>query len=236
MDIIAPPKKIHPPSPQRRKMNYEDYLKLDGDSKIIEWVKGEVITYRPPQYQHQNILSFLGTLLKQFVELFNLGLIIYAPFEVKLWSDGPSREPDIIFIATKNIPQDISKRFEGAPDLVIEIVSPSSVTEDRVRKFAQYEKAGVQEYWVIDPRPHQQQADFYHLGDDGQYYTASVDENGIYHSTVIPHFWFELNWLWQKKLPDPQGTFAQIILSTPSLPPDVRIAYETIQNWLGSKK
>ncbi len=235
MDITVTPNKIHPPGPHRRKMSYQQYLKFAADSQIIEWVKGEIITYMPPQYQHQNILSLLGTLLKQFVELFDLGIIIYAPFEVKLWPDGPSREPDVIFIATENIPQDISKRFEGPPDLAIEIVSPSSVTEDRVRKFAQYEKAGVREYWIIDPRSHQQQADFYLLGDDGEYHTAPVDENGIYHSTVIPHFWFKLNWLWQKKLPDPQIIFTQIILSTQSLPPEVRTAYETIQNWLINK-
>jgi len=137
---------------------------------------------------------------------------LYAPLEVKLWPDGPAREPDILFIRQEHLEGLTDRRFEGAPDLVIEIVSTSSVSEDRVRKFTEYERAGVREYWIIDPRPFQQQADFYTLGDDGLFYPAPIHE-GVFHSTVLPHFWLRLGWLWEAPLPNVQQLFAGIMLS-----------------------
>ena len=106
---------------------------------------------------------FLSSLIDSFINYFHLGILRFAPFEVKLWPDGPSREPDILFISKDNLPNLTPKRFQGSPDLIIEIVSTSSVIEDRVQKLTQYEQAGVREYWIIDPRPHQQQADFFIL-------------------------------------------------------------------------
>jgi Uma2 family endonuclease len=230
------PKILNVDVPQRRKMSYEEYLKFAPDSLIVEWVDGEVIIYMPPIYVHQNLVSFLHRLLGPFIQAFGLGISILAPFEVKLWPGGPAREPDIIFIGADNLDILTAKKIEGAPDLLIEIISPGSVTEDRIRKFSQYEQAGVREYWVIDPRPHQQQADFYLLGEDGLYQAVPLDEDGTYHSTVLPGFWLKVNWLWAEELPDPDTTFTKIILSTETLPDEVSAAYKTIQKWLESKE
>lgn len=76
-------------TPQRQKMSYDDYLDYAGESQIVEWVKGEVITYVPPVYKHQDLSRFLSTLLDLFVQFFDLGIVQYAPFEVKLWPAGP---------------------------------------------------------------------------------------------------------------------------------------------------
>lgn len=236
MVTTVAPAKAWVEAPERRKMSYEEYLEFAPDSQIVEWVDGEVIIYMPPVNKHQNISQFLGTILTLFIHFFKLGILRYTPFEVKLWPDGPSREPDIIFIADENLDILTEKRIEGAPDLLIEIISPGSITEDRIRKFTEYERAGVREYWVIDPRPHQQQADFYLLGQDKQYHPAPLDEAGQYHSTVIPGFWFKIDWLWQEELPDPQHTFAEIILATKDLPDEVSAAYQTIQKWLADRK
>jgi Uma2 family endonuclease len=181
------------------------------------------------------LVLFLGEILNAFIKFFKLGTLIVAPFEVKLWPDGPSREPDLIFISSENLSQLTSKKFEGAPDLVVEIVSPSSITEDRVHKFTEYEQAGVREYWIIDPRPHQQQADFYVLGKDDTYYPALVDDQGIYHSTVVPDFWLDLAWLWPEQLPNAQLALAQIMISMPDLPVEVRDAYQALYNSLAGR-
>jgi Uma2 family endonuclease len=222
--------------PERRKMSYEAYLDLADGPKIMEWVNGEVIIHVPPIYEHQDIISFLDNLLRLFVTYFDLGRLIIAPFEVKLWPDGPSREPDILFIGAEKLAQLTSKRFEGGPDLVIEIISPGSLTIDRIDKFTEYQQAGVREYWLIDPRPHQQQADFYVLGDDGAFYPASVDDNGLYHSTVLPHFWLNVEWLRQEKLPNPQWALAEIMVSMEGLPPEVKAAYQAMHKALADKK
>lgn len=205
-------------APQCLKMSYEDYLAYAGESQIVEWDEGEVIVYMLPLPEHQNLSYFLSALLGLFIQFFKLGSLHYAPLEVKLWPDGPLREPDIFFIGAEKRSQLTDKRFEDAPDLMVEIISPGSVSEDRVPKFTQYEQAGVKEYWIIDPRPHQQQADFYALGNDNQYHAAPVSDDGRYHSAALPNFWLKLGWLWTAELPNPQLALAEVMVSIESLP------------------
>ncbi len=215
---------------QRRPMSYESYLAFASDSQITEWAEGEVIVHMPPLDKHQDVSQFLGTLLNLFIRFFKRGIMRYAPFEVKLWPGGPAREPDILFIANESLDKLTPARFEGGPDLVIEIISPGSVTEDRVRKFTEYEQAGVREYWLIDPRPHQQQADFYVLGADQTFQEAPLTADGLYQATVIPGFWLRLAWL--QNLPDPNLAFTEIMLAHQELPAELNAAYQTIQAWL----
>jgi Uma2 family endonuclease len=222
-------------TPQRSRMSYEEYLELASDSKIMEWVDGEVIIYMPPIERHQSLILFFSALLQSFIQFFDLGVLIPAPFEVKLWPGGPSREPDIIFISHENRAKLSDSRFEGGPDLVIEIISPSSVTEDRVHKFTEYERAGVREYWIIDPRPRQQHVDIYVLGTDQVYRPAPIDDKGIFYSVVISNFWFNIDWLWQENLPNPQLALAEIILSIEELPAETKAAYQTMYNLLIKK-
>lgn len=228
--------KIEADAPQRLKMSYEEYLALAGEERITEWVEGEVLIYMPPVYKHQELSLFFSDLLHAFIRFFNLGLLCYAPFEVKLWPDGPSREPDIFFVATENTTQLTPQRFDGAPDLIIEIISPGSVTEDRVHKFTQYEQAGVKEYWLIDPRPYQKQADFYLLDEDGSYQAAPLEEDGRYRSTVLPNFWLKLAWLWEEPLPDPQLALAEIMSSMERLPAEAKAAYQALYEILIRQK
>jgi Uma2 family endonuclease len=229
MDILKTIEKI---APQRRKMSYEDYLEFAGDSQIVEWVEEEVICYMPPTIIHQDLSGFLFYLLRSYVQFFKLGSVQYAPFEVKLWPGGPSREPDILFVATENLSKLDEKRFTGGPDLLIEIISPSSASEDRGRKFTQYEQAGVREYWLVDPRPRQQQADFYLLGSDGRYQAAPLSPEGRYYSLVLPDFWLNIEWLWQNPLPNPQRAFAEIMVSCESLPDEAKTIYQALLTYL----
>ncbi len=221
-------------APQRLRMSYEEYLEFAPDSKIVEWVEGEVIVYMPPRREHQALLLFLSELLSAFIKFFDLGILILAPFEVKLWPEGPSREPDILFVSQENLSKLSSKRFEGGPDLVIEIISPGSVTEDRVHKFTEYEQAGVREYWVIDSRPYQQQADFFILNEDGVYQPALLEQAGVYHSTVLPNFWLDLDWLRAEQLPNPQLVLAEIMISIQELPVEFKDAYRAMYQVLRS--
>ena len=82
---------------------------------------------------------------------------------------------------------------------MIEIVSPESVGRDRGDKFVEYEAAGVREYWLIDPE--REQAGFYHLAGTGRYRLVTLDDDGLFRSTVLPNFWLRVGWLWQESLP-----------------------------------
>lgn len=136
-------------APERMRLSYDEYLRRASETRITEWVDEEMITYMPPLLRHQEISGFLSNLLSAFVAALNLGKIVSAPFEVKLWPDGPAREPDLLFISNDKLDLLGEKRFDGGPDLVIEIVSTGSVREDKVRKFEEYEQAGVAEYWKL---------------------------------------------------------------------------------------
>ena len=203
---------------QRLKMTYEEFLDWADEDVHAEWVDGEVIIHMPPKTVHQDVAVFLTTLLRLFVQFFGLGKILTAPYEMKIDPPtGPAREPDILFIATENLDRITENKLEGPADLIVEIISDDSVSRDREKKFGEYQAAGVREYWIIDPRPGKQAADFWVLDDDGQYRQAPVDDDGVYRSEVISGFWLRVDWLWTEELPDPQLTFAEIA----DFPPDV---------------
>ncbi len=204
---------------RRTYVTYETYLALAPDARIVEWVDGEIITYMPATLQHQELLAFLFKLLSGFCDVLGLGKVVAAPFEVKLWPDGPSREPDLLFISRDRWSSLSNRRFEGAPDLVVEIVSPSSAREDRVRKFDEYERAGVGEYWIIDPRPRQESADFYRRDEQGIYQPIEIAADGRVDSTVLPRFWLNVDWLRQMPLPSAHTALADVFASDPGFPP-----------------
>ena len=160
-------------------------------------------------------------------------MVRQAPFEVKLWSpDGPSREPDIFFLATANPALVKPTVITGAPDVIIELISRGSVTIDRVDKFREYERAGVKEYWLIDTRPRQHNAEFYVLDEEGAYVPVEPDEN-IYRSTALPHFWLKTDWLWQQ--PFTELALAEIMLTIEALPPGDKTFYQNAYQFYAQK-
>lgn len=197
--------------PQRLRMSYEEFLEWADEDTRAEWVEGEVIVYMPPRNEHQIIVEFLERLLALFVEWMGLGMVRIAPFEVKLWPGGPAREPDVFFLAKEHKNALGSRRLAGPPDLVVEVVSPGSVQEDRSRKFRDYETAGVREYWIVDSRPGYRRADFYRLDEDGRYELFATEDDEVVHSAVLADFWLRPAWLWQKPLPNPLLVLAEIV-------------------------
>jgi len=191
-------------------MSYEEFLAWADEDVHAEWVNGEVIVHMPPKTRHQVIAGFLHALLKFFVDFFRLGEVLTAPFEMKLSPHGPAREPDILFVAREHLDRLTEDRLAGPADLVVEVLADDSVTRDRVKKFYEYQATGVREYWVVDPRPGQEGADFWVLDEQGIYRPVPIGDEGIYRSTVLPGFWLRVDWLWAEELPDPQLTFAEI--------------------------
>jgi len=192
------------------RMSYEEYLSWTGEDMHAEWVNGEVIVHMPPKTLHQMLMSYLDRLLGIFVTVFDLGAVHVAPFEVRLGPDGPSREPDLLFISKAHLDRLTAERVAGPPDLIVEIVSDDSAHRDRVDKFDEYEAAGVAEYWVIDNRPQRQRAWFYVRDEAGRFRPVPVGDDGLYRSVVLPGLTLRLNWLWQAQ-PDLLAALAQVI-------------------------
>jgi len=143
------------------------------------------------------------------VDFFDLGQVIVAPFEMKCHPDKNSREPDVMLVAkaNANAGRVTEKRLDGPADLIIEVVSDDSVGRDYDEKFIEYQDCGVQEYWIIDPRPRRNRALFYQRGADGLLEAANP-EGGVYRSQAIPGLWIKTAWLWA--MPDVQLTLAEI--------------------------
>jgi Uma2 family endonuclease len=198
----------------REQMTYEEFLTLTDEDTYAEWVQGEAAFYKPRDTRHQNLLGFWLTVLSNYVSLFRLGNVLFIPFEMKLVAQNSSRQPDLLLVANEHIHRITCKRLEGPADLVIEIISDDSVARDRDEKFYEYQAAGIPEYWILDPRPGRQRADFYVLSPKGQYRAVPLNEDDVYYSTVIPGFWLDVNWLWQEELPDPIRTLAALSAPT----------------------
>lgn len=187
---------------QRRTMQYEDFLTIVDDGIQAEWINGEAIIFTPPTLRHQRLIIFFAEILQRHCRAHALGETLIAPFEMRARPDGPSREPDILFVTRQHLDRLSEQRLDGPADLIVEIVSERSVYRDRVDKFEEYEAECVSEYLLIDPRGGHERVDYYRLGDDRKYWPVVPAATGRYHSSVVPGLWFRAEWFWQTPLPD----------------------------------
>lgn len=133
------------------KFTYKDYKNLpESETKRYELLGGELIMVPSPTTYHQAISRNLEYILLEFVQKHNLGFIYNAPCDVVL-SDEDVVQPDIFFISKERSHIITEENISGAPDLVIEILSPATADRDRTYKRTLYARYGVQEYWIVDP-------------------------------------------------------------------------------------
>ncbi len=136
---------------QKKLDTEQDYYNLPENIRA-ELIDGQLIyNQASPSRIHQTILSELHILIGQYIKSKGGDCRIYpAPFAVKLWEDRPTIvEPDISVICDRDKLTD--RGCTGAPDWIIEIVSPSNASHDYIRKLNLYADAGVREYWIADP-------------------------------------------------------------------------------------
>jgi Uma2 family endonuclease len=163
---------------------YADMLEWD-ESLRAEIIDGEVYMMSPPARFHQDISSELHGQLWTFLK--GKPCKLYpAPFGVRLFpkedlSDDTVVEPDIVVVCDHSKLDD--RGCNGAPDLVVEILSPSNTQRDRIVKFRKYLAAGVREYWVVDP--HQKTVEV-HILQAGQYVTTVYDASDEAPVSVLP--------------------------------------------------
>lgn len=138
--------------PVQGQWRYEDYLRLPDDGKRYEIIEGVLYVANAPGYDHQFTVGEVVFYLKLFAKEYKLGVVLSAPFEVHLAERSRPVQPDVLFLTTEQQPPPGTQFFEGAPTLIVEVISPSSIRLDRQIKFDAYERAGVAEYWLADPK------------------------------------------------------------------------------------
>jgi Uma2 family endonuclease len=134
----------------RRKLTYEDYVLFPEDGKRHEILDGEHSVMPAPSFGHQGYSGNLYLSLAPFVREHRLGFVRYAPLDVLL-SAHDIVQPDLLFISHERAGIIRDANVEGAPDLVVEILSDSSRRRDETLKRDLYERCGVREYWLVDP-------------------------------------------------------------------------------------
>jgi Uma2 family endonuclease len=180
-------------------ISFEEFL-VRFSEVHAEWLMGKVIIVVANNAQHQKIILFLIYVMKLFLTFKPKGQLQLAGMPMKVGSDKPAREPDILFILNEHEDRIKSTYIDGPADLVIEVVSPESTDRDRGKKFHEYEAAGVPEYWLVDPL--RTESVIYVLGADGRYHPVAPDDQGRLYSAVLPGLYIIPEWLWREKLPE----------------------------------
>ena len=135
---------------QSSRLTYEDYLQFPDDGKRHEIIEGDHYMTPAPRTKHQRISRRLLVALSGFAASRRLGEVFAAPFDVVL-SDENVVQPDLLFVSAARADIVTEDNVQGAPDLIVEILSESSRKKDEVTKRKLYERFGVQEYWIVDP-------------------------------------------------------------------------------------
>ena len=135
--------------PRQKEWTEADYFALPETNRLIELSEGELIMPPHPTLSHQCIVGNLYTFFRSFVRARDLGIVVIAPYPVRLWP-GKIREPDVLVFLHQHVDR-LREQFGGPPDLAVEVLSPSTRQTDLVEKFAEYAQAGVSEYWRVDP-------------------------------------------------------------------------------------
>ena len=134
---------------QAKRWTYEEYYRLDDDQRY-EIIDGSLLIAPAPDTWHQDWSRELTLLIASHVKRQKLGKVFVAPVDVVLDAEN-TVQPDLVFIATANLGIIQKRAIFGTPDLLIELISPSSVRRDRYDKKELYARFGVREYWIVDP-------------------------------------------------------------------------------------
>ena len=137
--------------PARKHYTWDDYVQLPDDGKRYEIIDGELSVTAAPAFGHQYTALKLCLLLSKWSDERARGQVAFAPVDVVLAPDTVV-QPDLIWISKERIREIIGERVTGIPDLVVEILSPSTARRDRHKKSEIYARFDAREYWLVDPK------------------------------------------------------------------------------------
>ncbi len=178
---------------------------VDEDSRA-ELINGVMIVHSPASLQHDNRGGFLRALMSIYAEERALGLVL-GPDSLVHLATCRKFAPDIFFIRQERVPTPLPKQFEGAPDLVVEVLSPLNRSDDLDNKRPAYHEAGVEVIWWVDAEYREvivdrREADGYH---------EEIVTEGKLFSSVLEGFWIDVSWLWAEPLPNKMACLQEIL-------------------------
>jgi Uma2 family endonuclease len=140
-----------PPVRSGVKLTYDDFVLFPDDGKRHELIDGEHYVTASPNLKHQQILLNLTVLIANWLDRHPVGRMFFAPFDV-VFSNFDVVEPDLLYLSDERMTQvATAQHIRGAPELVVEVASPSTRSRDETVKRHLYDRSGVSEYWIVDP-------------------------------------------------------------------------------------
>ena len=138
------------PGPPQGSWTYEDYAALPDDGHRYEIVNGVLVMAPAPTPEHQSIAVRIAYYLFPHIDLAGIGKLFTGPLDVDL---GPKNvyQPDVVVVLNAHFDRIAAKKIIGAPDLVVEVASPSTAAYDRLTKYDTYARSGVAEYCIVKP-------------------------------------------------------------------------------------
>ena len=132
-------------------ITWQDVQQMPDDGNRYEAIEGDLYVTPAPTFRHQRVSWRLGKALDRLLEEPGHGVVVQAPFGVEFPATGEGIQPDLLFVSEARRGIISNAWISGAPDLVVEILSPSTASRDRGLKLRLYERQGVREYWIVDP-------------------------------------------------------------------------------------
>jgi len=175
----------------------ERYFDEGPEQGFYEYKDGELIVHSPVNIDHQRVVQFLDRLLGTYASSRGCGEVFAGPGVLRLRRDL-DREPDLFFVSIAHAAQIKKKYVEAPADLVIEVTSAGSESRDLKEKREEYLAAGICEYLVVNPEA--RQITVHRLV--GTSYQVTAIGRGRLESSPVPGFWIEVDWLWQRPLPN----------------------------------
>jgi Uma2 family endonuclease len=186
----------------------KEFHRLVPDGQKADLIDGVIYMASPDTRRSNRLNTFVGFLLEGYMATRGIaGEVFASRFAFRL-TRIRAPEPDVAFVRPERVHLIGEKEMKGGPDIAVEIVSRESRNRDYGEKKQLYQKAGVEEYWIIDPL--QKRVEFHRL-QNKRYELVPLEDNHLFRSQVLPGFWLDVNWLLARPLPNSVACLQEIL-------------------------
>jgi Uma2 family endonuclease len=170
----------------RTRLTVDEFFRLYPEETRIELIDGEVYEMPAPSAKHQDVLIRILLPMRIYADSKSSGVVLTAPVDV-IFSEDTVLHPDIVYVSDQS---KVKEKIHGAPDLVVEVVFPSTFKRDITDKMKLYERHGVREYWLAFPL--EKTIMVYELTEKGYELFSYATEKGKVKSKVLQGFELEV--------------------------------------------
>lgn len=197
-----------PAKPAKDLITVDDFFRIIPDGRKADLLNGVIYMASPDSIQSNRLTRFVAVLMDGYINFKQVGGEVFITRVAYRLTRYSAPEPDVGYVGPNRMHLIQPTRVQGGPDVAVEIVSPDSYRRDYVLKKRAYQKAGVAEYWIIDPI--KIQAQFFRLR-NGVYELVPLEDGHIFRSQALPGFWLDVNWLLADPLPNVYQCLQQVL-------------------------